>query len=295
MPSNYDVGHQWANKAKTTNSGSHFSFNNGRLYSYSTLIANIIEGKETVCFITSNSCSQSTSTHVGIADTCNWHPTIRCYRVPDSIGDTESHTRNIDIFRTSMLNAMQKLAKARNKIKAFDIVTELQDNFKKYIAFFGLKVDKLTEIFLTDNIEDQYNALDAANTSIIKKRKAAQERTRKAYRNNLVKQHEDSLKLFRDHKTSYVAALDERPYQYLRISANGKKIETSHEFSFTIAQGKQLYATAKKIANKGGCEDCSEKFLKHYQIRSITNDSIIIGCHKVLFAEADQVAKQLGW
>jgi hypothetical protein len=61
---NSDIAHWWANGKKETARGSNFSFDGPKLYSYSTVIADIVEyNNQRIYFVNNASYSSSTSTH----------------------------------------------------------------------------------------------------------------------------------------------------------------------------------------------------------------------------------------
>lgn len=61
---NSDIAHWWANGKKESARGSNFSFDGPKLYSYSTVIADIVEyNNQRIYFVNNASYSSSTSTH----------------------------------------------------------------------------------------------------------------------------------------------------------------------------------------------------------------------------------------
>lgn len=66
--SNSEIGHNWAHQLKKRQNGSNFSFEGSRIYSYSTVIGQVVQvNKQAIYLLNTGSCSNSTSKHQGFA------------------------------------------------------------------------------------------------------------------------------------------------------------------------------------------------------------------------------------
>lgn len=81
---------------------------------------------------------------------------------------------------------------------------------------------------------------------------------------------------------------------YLRY--NGKRIETSQGIEIPLQIAQEAFNFIRNILPQGGCLDgsCDYEILD-YKVKSITQDYLEIGCHRIEISEINNLAKELKW
>jgi len=80
------------------------------------------------------------------------------------------------------------------------------------------------------------------------------------------------------------------PYQFLRVSKDAKKIETSKNVKIDIKEAKILFARIQKGKPVHGF-----KVGQYYTVNSFVDGVLTAGCHKIKIEEINEIAKKLEW
>jgi hypothetical protein len=85
---------------------------------------------------------------------------------------------------------------------------------------------------------------------------------------------------------------------YLRYNPNKERIETSQHVEVPVNTAHLFYRHIQVMLRKGGCNSaqcCDYKLLNTYTVTEITQDRIVVGCHRIPMSEVELIAKQLKW
>lgn len=318
------VAHYWANQVQDSakDSGNRMSFNGYKMYSYSTIVAYIHELHNLV-LVTSNTYSNTTTKHMGYIDSSISHYK-KIIRVPYIFGakDLPEHEKNIQYFIDNIEFNIEKQKKA----KKVNYLPEIERNLLlliEYVQTFEVTIKEVPE-YIKDWIDlykhsgvegfySQFDILSEQKLVILNKQREEQEEARKKY---LKEQKQKALKLVKAWKAkdlltynikgkkyslSYLESIiNYLPNIYLRTyisSISGNIIiETSKGVNFTEKDGVKLYKLMKRCKDKKETYTSENLRINNYKIDFIKSDgTLIAGCHKVLFKEAEYIKKKLKW
>jgi len=298
------VIHLFAQRTQDEANSSNVFFEEGkRIYSYGYhyLLGEFVEkGGETVLFINDTGYSNTTSKHIS---TLRWG--TRQYK---QFFFTEVLPKHV---KSKMDELLKKLAKARKPEK---YISEAEYLYGKYNEFLEWnkghgKVKKLgaafrTTIALQDKqahkeIERLITAIRSSDPSAeldniegARKRKKQRETAaaRKAYAERLERERvenkarfEEGLAEFYNHERRYVR-VEGYDKDYLRLSKDGEKVETTQGVTVSVKAARVLYALIQ--ANK----DVIGHVIEGYTVIS-KNGTLKIGCHNIDMDSVHKVGK----
>lgn len=279
--------------------------------------------KDFTVLFTLDKYSNTTSAHKSyVASAVTHMPKIYCLH-PELTADG-LHSKNLQYWENKAKEQYEYIASARKPEMRFSAIEVLRNEMQKYCKYFGLtkKNDSILKSF-------KYIWLKPSAKLIAE----AKERAKKATEAEKKRQAEKELKekqLEETHKIITPIIIEQwrkrQPYMtqglpgegvekgtwvniprslYHWIDLNGKTllrantdkqiIETSKGIDIPFDVAHRFYKWLKHKLTTGGCQgSCNEKILG-YEVRQVNADGFIVGCHDIEWAEADSLAKQLGW
>jgi hypothetical protein len=289
------VAHAWANQTQeeARTATKNLYFYGDSIYSYGGHFKiakhTTNEKGEKVVLFTTRGYSNTTAKHIRIVEHASNHlKKIYC-------NDPGSGTfHNIESFGREIKSALSGLIKAKKPEKYIQPAEYALQKAEIYCKFFGEKVPK-----------EFYKLIDSAKTGKYKDYLAKEaeriEKENQEKRERQIKQHNKNIsnwRKFKNDKGEYSpqsrlwTRLDR---DFLRISADGEKIQTSQGIEIPLPVAKRILNTIRHILSKGGCNgNCSLKILD-FQVNEINKDYIHVGCHKIDIKEINSVAKKLNW
>ena len=278
--SNSELSHIWANDpdpsiGKRANS---MSCNNGRLYSYSTCIAQIIN--DTVIYNTA-SYSITTSKQQGYARSATNHFNNKIYldipqRGLHSLEFSQSEFNHI--IESSERKASQALIKASRSKKYSDMYNRealsIFSNLEQYASLFNLKYE-------TPN-------LDHLKESALKADKEAKalEKVRKAER---IKEQAEALINWRKGEDV------RNRFEITALRIKEDQIETTKGARIPLEHAVKFWGLIKSWHEKGVSyvKDHHSIHLGNYSVNRFENDILTVGCHTIPYSEIESIANQL--
>jgi hypothetical protein len=85
---------------------------------------------------------------------------------------------------------------------------------------------------------------------------------------------------------------------YLRYNANKERIETSQRVQIPVEVAHVFYRHIQVMLRKGGCKSadcCDYRLLERYTVTEISEERLVVGCHRIPMSEVELIAKQLKW
>ena len=300
-----EIAHLWAHQLQddARTPSDNFYFNGKTIYSYGSHfpIAKIVEENHptlgTVCLFTTKGYSVTTSQQMSAVRQAipgYWTvinvETIDFHRIKKYAKD--DHKKNIKEHLQSAFEFSEKQKRARKYDYTSDIEFELSQA-KIYVEYYKLK-SLLTkaekELLFSDG---DFNASQYAE--IVEKKKASNKRKRaKADRERLKKAAKD-IEAWKEGANVFV------PYQaetMLRLTADGKEIETSRSSRVPLDRAKLLW---KLIKNTMDTKTQWKKNGKTFEIGNFSVDRVeidgttTIGCHVLIFTEIKRMADIMKW
>jgi hypothetical protein len=290
------VAHAWANQtqeeARTASNGSLYFdkesiFSYGRHFTIAKHVSNK-KGANAVLF-TTRGYSNTTAKHISIVRHASNHLNkIYCNDPADS------PRLNIESFEIEIKSALSGLAKAKKPEKYIQPAEYALQKAEIYCKFFDEKVPKhfykLIESAKTGKYKD-YLAKEAER--IAKEKAEARERQTKQHNKNI-----SNWRKFKNDKGEHSpqsrlwTRLDK---DFLRISEDGEKIQTSQGIDIPLPVAKRILNTIRTVLSKGGCNgDCNFKILD-LSVKEINKEFIRVGCHNIDWKEINSIAKKLNW
>ena len=279
--SNRELAHIWANNNDATiyKKASSLSCQFDKLYSYNTCIAEIVG--DTVIF-NSHSYSNSTAKHQGLARQAIHGKNAIFIDVPRydlrSLKFTQNDFNTL-IVEPNHQKIGELLVKAKNarlngsfyESQAFNI----SESIKNYANLLGLQYEAL------DLSQYQQAAIEAD------KARKALEKIRKAER---IKEQAEALEKWRNGE-------DIRAYfETVALRIKGEDIETSKGAKIPVEHAIRAYPILKRLHKGEAVKDLSAHSIKlgHYTVSRIEKNDLIVGCHRIPFAEVYAIAEKLG-
>lgn len=269
------------------------------------------KGKTTI-FFTLDTYSNTTAKHINAVSAATRHlDKLYMPKVPDY--GTPNHNINISIWRAKIEKFLKQATSAReNKEWYVRSARSCVGQLETYIAFFKLKVDKFTKALIADAKSDKWEnqieeyskkkAERLADPLLLEK----QEKARKYREDKELRDNAEQIEKWRNFE-AYEPYVQKKRYSYgsnssqpdlLRYNAEKDRIETSQNVQVPVEVAKKFYRYIQVILAKGGCnseECCDYQLLDQYTVTEITDQRIIVGCHRIKMEEVNNIAKQLKW
>lgn len=283
----WDIAHDWANRQDGTGigAGGNMLYGGGCIYSYGEhfIIAKHVKNEtgERAVLFTERTYSQTTAKHIAIVRNASSHLNI-IYVADPALTKEEL----FEDWKERIVTIGEKLAQAKRPQKHAAEIAGLFSEATRYANFFGYAIpEPLAQV---GNIRN--SAQFAAYLEMDRAEKAAELAKQKKRSQKLQKA---KLKAWRAFEANNYIGSD--GWDYLRCNVNTCEVETTQSVTFSLFEGKALFAQITATLAKGGCKDCGQKFLGEYPIIEINKDHIRIGCHKVAIKEINRFANQQGW
>jgi hypothetical protein len=279
--SNSELSHVWANDPHPSieKSANSMSCHNGKLYSYSTCIGQIIN--DTVIYNTA-SYSNSTSKHQNLMQSATSHYSKRIYldiprRGLNSLVFNQQDFEDI-VVKPNANKANDLLVKASRSKKyatlysgqAFSIIK----NLEKYALFIGV-------FYSCPDIDDLQELAIKAD-----KEAKAFEKVRKAAR---IKEQAEALEQWR-------AGHDVRnSFELTALRIKDDEIQTTRGARIPVDHAVKFWGLIKSWHEKGVSyvKDHHSIHLGNYTVNSFKDDTLIVGCHSIPYSEIESIASQL--
>lgn len=267
-----DVAHAWANKMSENGKSSNLYFEGLNIYSYGShyLLAKFVLVDERTCVWINDkgyNNSPSTSKHISLVRMASSH-----YR--------QFYWSESDQYKVRM--TLEKLIKkiATAKSNKYTYLKNGIDLFEKYMQYPN---DHTNEVH--NDIVDLHNKFLSFDIEAIqieceaKKTKAAK---------RIPKGLEHYVKKFKKYKTQRIQfrLSGNIMLSYLRISQDGKYVETSQRVKIPIEDARQVYLAITdktyEVTKIGG-----------FTVNEISDDFLKVGCHTIEMSEVHSIGKQL--
>jgi hypothetical protein len=261
-----DVAHAWANKMSSDGKSSNLYFDGDKIYSYGAhyVLAKFIEVDGSTCvWINDKGYSSSTSNH------------IRIVRMASS-NYRQFYWSETDQYKVRM--TLEKLLKQISTAKSnkYSYVFDGLNLFEAYMKYPNDHSDKIHSDIV--ELHAQFLAFDIEAIRIECETKAA-----KAAEKSL----NASLNKFRTYEMSHlINTTRDHTLSYLRISQDGKFVETSQRVRIPIEEAKTIYLAltdkSYEVTKIGG-----------FTVNEISDNFLKVGCHTIEMSEVHAIGKQL--
>lgn len=278
--SNSELAHIWANDPDPSigKSANSMSCQNGKLYSYATVIAQIIG--DTVIYNTA-SYSVTTSKHQGYAHGASSHFQHKIYlNIPRrGLDSLEFSQHSFDeIVKMSENEASSYLVKASRSRKYAEgyraQAFRIYGNLVKYALFFNLEYKA-----------PDFSVLEAQAVEAEKKAKEL-EKIRRAER---IKEQEEALINWRKGEDV------RNHFELTALRIKEDQIETTKGAKIPLDHAIKFWGLIKSWHEKGAqyVKDHHSIKLGYYTVNSFKNDVLTVGCHSIPYSEIESIAHQL--
>ena len=270
--SNASLAHAWANQLQNEGRASNMFFKGNIIYSYGHHyeIARLIDAPngQKVCFINQNGFSKSTAKHTNHV----WRAipkNIKIYHVPfvksggyyqrDNNISIENLPTVIENMALNCKNLCFDQLKARTNTGYFRQAASLYSNILEICILFNLSAPAMPDNYI--DAENKFNFL--VNTQIQRDNiKAAKE----------LEKSKELLTKWLNHE--FNGQLYNIPV-HLRVSKDGKMIETTKGASVEYTRGVELF---NKLVNK---ENVNGHKINGFTLLENTGEAVTIGCHVI--------------
>lgn len=197
------------------------------------------------------------------------------------------YTKSIDIKQVQTeINAFLKcLTNARKPEIYISNITNLESNLTKWVDY--CKANKVTHKYKVNKSDYKYKKIVKIANSLLTPETI--EKLKEKGKKDAIKQKakdKRELKTKLDKFNTYkIDRFKIGQFDYLRISKNGKFVETSQNIRIEKNEAKKLYfAIKKKIDIKG-------QKIGYYTINKIDNNALTVGCHKICIKSVEKIGK----
>jgi len=305
---NSNVAHAWANQTRESAKGSNFYFEGRSIYSYGAHfeIARIMKKSDGssdsgLILLTTRAYSNTTSGHTYKTRGAIDESVYRVLTVPrvDIRPQTqlehvniEAHDENVRYFLDEHERRRMAVIRARLAIdhKA-DLLNELRDTARVYLDFFKVKskdARKLRAVLLCTPFTDaERTKIEAARDRARFWQAQMDEAERRREREAAAKAAEALPAWRRGENVCVLYLLDVA----LRVSADGKRVETSHGAAVDLRAAHALYRSAH-----GKSSAPMPKEIDGFPIKeAVYGQAWSIGCHVIPWSEVEALAVGLKW
>jgi hypothetical protein len=279
-----EVMHFWANQVQDEGEAASVSFRGGRLFSYNTCIAEIVNG---AVLVNAGSYSVTTSKHQSYMQRAIPHG-VTVIHVPYQSRGTQGLSPewinfSLHVREPAEREAAQWLVKAKRgrpgnadayRAKAHDLLKSIE----AYAALFGIVYAAPTDV---SELEEAANAAHQAQLEAQKKAKAEREADQA-----------ERLEKWRNGESNYTYF----EITALRLSADGSEVETSRGARIPVEDAKRVWPLLKRVHDQGAefKAGLSPIKLGHYNMTGFDGKTLQVGCHAIPFTEVQQIAERLG-
>lgn len=268
-----EVCHVFAQRTQSNGRSGSVFFENDRIYSYGYHyeMGRFINGLngEVAILINDTGYSVSTSKHISYLTSATSH--YRRFFATESMG--------VNVLG-ELENLAEKLGRARKPERYINKANYIFKQFCKYQEFIGIAdekakiIEKVMPVFNGEKYEDYLNEKKA----VIKKAEQARKRKEK-------KQFQDDLKKFFNFEKNHITD-NIKNEAYVRLSEDGKRIETTKGVAVDVDEARKLYRLIKSGKDIKGYK------IDHYTVIGL-NGVLKIGCHNINVKNMYQVGEKL--
>tara|TARA_R110001592_G_scaffold359064_1_gene664829 strand:+ start:389 stop:1222 length:834 start_codon:yes stop_codon:yes gene_type:complete len=271
--SNADCIHTFAQRSQDEGRTSNHNvyFHRDKIYSYGShyLLGEFINNGEAI-IINDIGYSNSTSKHISILQAAT-RQYKRFY-----VTRTDLNT-----VHCAVISHKNSLANARKPELYITPILQLWESLNEFLQYTKAKKYKSNKKY--KEIKAIVTALNDSPEDYKEKIKLASQKLAKAQKRKDAKKLKERLSKFNFYEIDSFRVGDE---DYLRLSEDGTKVETSQRVSVKRENAKLLY----KMIERG--IDIQGKHIEHYTVTSI-NGTLKIGCHNINIDSMHKVGKLL--
>lgn len=271
--SNADCIHTFAQRSQDEGRTSNHNvyFYGDKIYSYGShyLLGEFINDGEAI-IINDIGYSNSTSKHIGIL----WGATSQYKQI-------SKRRTDLDIVHDTVISHKKSLANARKPELYITPILSLWESLNEYLQYSKAKKYKSNKKY--KEIKAIVTALNNNPEDYKEKIKLASQKLAKAQKRKDAIKLKEKLSKFNSYEIDFFRVGDE---DYLRLSEDGDKVETSQRVSVKRENAKLLY----KMIERG--IDIQGERIEHYRVTSI-NGTLKIGCHNINIDSMHKVGKLL--
>jgi hypothetical protein len=246
-------------------------------YGYHYLLGEFINNGKAI-IINDNGYSVTTSKHISKLRTATNH-----YK--------QFNITNIDI--DNVYNEISKdlisLSKARKPEIYLDSIFSLFDQLNEWIEY--TKENKIKHKYVVKKSTSKYielknivKELKENYNTFLSNLKETQKIAKETKRKKEVEQLKTALEKFNSYKTNFFRIGN---FDYLRLSKDSTKVETSQGVRIDVNEAKKLYLAIKNNIDIVGYK------LGYYRINHINSKSLKAGCHNICIKNIEQIGYKL--
>ncbi len=295
---NAQVAHAWAAQSRESGKGSNFYFNGATIYSYGGHFPiakftdrTTADGARIVLF-TTRGYSVTTSKHIGMARSALHGLDVRVIEChyPENVGNPDNLGDMVERYQAALLKATRARTNAERYLRDAETI---RDHARAYAVAFGFTVPEFPEL----DAATLATVRERANKEAAKRKAEAKERERLR-----ALDYAEKLTEWRNGADANALAL----WQYsgeataLRLSRDGKHVETSRRASVTIRTARSLYRAI--VGVKGASDETRAAMVESFpdvdgfRLRTIRADGCaVVGCHTLEWPEIAAFATARGW
>lgn len=291
--------HAFAAGAVTWGRSSNVFFEREMVYSYGYhfCMGRVLDREKRIILITNRTYSTTTSGHVaGLLGAFSHWTQIECYR-PEPGYDAV----NVEDYRTRAAAAWAAIPKARTR--GPELVREYAGIKAEYKAYCKvMKVRDKYRWFSDTSIQAELErANERARPRIVARERAAvarREALRKQYAEREAERAQDTaekIARWRRHELKHGLPWDTGTL--LRLSIDGRRIETSKGAEVLTVHARTLWNTVQRVRASGVDWTPEHKFMvDHFELTEVGgNGTLVIGCHTIPYDEIVRIAGELGF
>lgn len=309
-----DVAHAWAHQHKNEMRKGNVFFDGPVIYSYGRHFPMAVLLDNNTVAITTEKYSVTTSAHQSIvAGAVSHMHIIYCPELPTGIGifTTYEHSKNISEWMVRMKVLFERLQRARKKSNWTSEIQYLSESINSYVNYFnGPNGGRHEKVTLTP--EQQATLLNPDIEVHLAELRKQQELDALKLKEKIdmgMKLHPVYLAAFRNwNEVDYgktltseqkdaIAAADESLMGdcNVRLRTDSTTVYTTKGIKIPIEKAKAYYNKYLAIVRAGGCMDDCGYQMAGFEVKKMTADQLIVGCHSIPRSEIDYVASKLGW
>ena len=215
------------------------------------------------------------------------------------INELRNATRHYNVFFTSLIDIknidsviqanLKCLAKSRKSEIYIDIINKLEKGLTKWVKFCKenkIKKEYFSKYnFVVNKSNYKYKKIVKISNSLLTPE--AIEKIKQKGKKEAIKQKAKDKKELKTKLDKFNAYKIDRfkigQFDYLRLSQNGKFVETSQNVRIEKSEAKKLYFAIKKKVDIRGQK------IGYYRINKIDNKALTVGCHKICIKSVQKV------
>lgn len=295
-----EVAHVWAHQGAKRKAIGNVFFEGASIFSYGRHFEMgrlVTRNGRTVALLATNTYSSSTANHKGYTHQATSHMTQ--FHVPQDANGRLDLKPGVmfKAYKPRLIETLKKARRARvNKadllVDARKIVTEANE----FAEFFGLS----SRLEMPADIDAAIAEAKEAEKRVEARANAA---ARKRERERLAeeqKAREEAMAVLERWKQGERVIVP-RVYQLpvaLRISPDGKAVETSQGVTVPVEHARRAYRIGKRLRERHETYQANGHSVKvgHYRIDQMNEEGeIVAGCHRFKWADVEGLAKVAGW